>query len=150
MIDTADTRLKLVNQKLTEVELQQLDVEVRFTICRQLMFWMIRISLLKEFKQKWKRRIGEMSQTKRKINTNSIGERDKISKRTKNSKQCGKSLEEIKSQPRKMLMLMSMSTQPKIHPNRKEKWLQHDHSLIYVKSTIFVKFNEKLQIIQIK
>lgn len=30
MIDNADTRMKLVSQKLSEVELKQLDVDVTF------------------------------------------------------------------------------------------------------------------------
>jgi hypothetical protein len=58
-VDNAELRLRLVNDKLAEVELQKINVEVICMRYRPLMCWMTPISILKWPRQKWTEKTGK-------------------------------------------------------------------------------------------
>lgn len=58
MVEKGDVRLRLVNDKLAEVELQQLNKEVLYLLCRPSMFWTIQTSTSAKFRMCLRPRIG--------------------------------------------------------------------------------------------
>lgn len=72
-IANAEVRLRLVNDKLAEVELQKINADVFFKIYRQLMHLKILINILSNCKMSCREGIGKMCYKRLKINTNYNG-----------------------------------------------------------------------------
>lgn len=145
MVQNGDVRLRLVNDKLGEVEMQQINKEVKLLRLRLLMFWKILISMFRKFKKVWKLRIGEMYCLKLKINTKFNGLM--IGKRWRRIllfKQYGQSQEATNSATKqsKRRMLMQLS-QNKV--NKKRNQPQHDY--FWNDETSFAKVQSSIEIL---
>ncbi len=97
MIEKGDVRLKLVNEKLAEVELQQLNKEVRHCLCRLLMCSTIPTSIFGKSRTPFKPKIGgtcsRRLRTKWRLSGLMIGRR---SRRIQLSSRCGRNWVAIK------------------------------------------------------